>query len=791
MVKGCRAALGLGLCVLGIVSFVQGASAQGLKLQDVEGTVRSAQGVPLVGAVVRVVGTERHAVVDPEGVYLLKLPRGEWKLECSYVGYQSAIKTVKIAAEGVRCDWELAEDEVEVREVLVEGEGTSHQLRKAPLMLSVANRAQFKGQVVTLQQMLTQTSGVASMRSGGEGYHSRILVQGLDGKRVGMFIDGMPVGSSEAFDVDRIPAELIERVEVYKGVVPPWLGGDGLSGAVNVVSRAVAGARFEAAYSIGSYASHKGYALGAAHFDKAGIDLTSFASVNYARNNYKFNSPFEPGRIILRDHDRFLAGQASVSLRFSKAYFDMLAISASYDYGYKEVQGGMMNRQNNVQHAFTRMQEGTVSAAMRKHFLEQRLGVEVMLRAAYGVGNVVDTSSWAYNFVGERYPTPGGRGEVGMLPNFSRDVYAGVNAMSNVRYAFTPSHAVHLNASYRYSRKFPHDTLAARYSSFHSGEMPSALHALVAGLSYELNLFDDALRNTLGVKGFYFHDEMWAAPQSFVLQIEPHSVHQSFSWGFVEALSWQPGRPLTLKASVQLQSRLPTSFELFGDGVGIMPGNALRPERSLNVNMGFLWVVNPQGYPHARIEGQGFYMKIRDLIKLTMGFALNMQHENIMQAVGYGADGEVDIHWLPYLSMRMNATYYRLENRSPFDEQGAKNPLYGMRVPNVPWLFGNVALDAHMENPFGFKSYASVYAVCQFTEEFSYAWELSRRNQMRVPQKWNLDAGLSVSFLGRYHLGFVVHNVLGAEQWEEFRYPLPGRTYNAKLRYTLVFDEMK
>ena len=181
----------------------------------------------------------------------------------------------------------------------------------------------------------------------------------------------------------------------------------------------------------------------------------------------------------------------------------------------------------------------------------------------------------------------------------------------------------------------------------------------MGGASYELRLFEGSLRNILGAKGYYFRDEMWATSQPFALEISPHSQHASFSWGFVEALSWQPWQQLTLKASLQLQSRLPTSFELFGDGMSILPGYQLRPERSLNTNLGLVWLINGTGYPHARVDLQGFYMQIRDLIQLTMGFAFNLLHRNIMQASGYGADGEVEVHWLPYLSTRANATYYR------------------------------------------------------------------------------------------------------------------------------------
>lgn len=757
----------------------------------VRGSVRSTTGAALEGAVVRVEGRVEHALSDAQGHYSLRVPKGEWRLECSYVGYQTAVQTVAAAAESQRCDWELEEERMEVSEVLVSGEGASQRLRKEPMLLSVADRSQFKGQIVSLQQMLTSASGVKAMRSGGEGYRARILVQGLDGKRVGVFVDGVPLGGSAALDLDRVPQELIERVEVYKGVVPPWLGGDGLSGAINVVTRSIPWTRLEAGYSVGSYTSHKGYALGTVHFDNPGIDLSVFAAAHYARNNYTFNSPFAPGHTIERDHDRFIAGQANVGLRFSKTYFDALGFSASYSYDYKEVQGGLMNWQSNVQHAYTRLELGELSALAKKSFFDGRLEVNLALRGSYGVGNVVDTSLWAYDFQGNRYPTAGGRGEVGMLPNFSHDRYIAVIGLLNTRYELSRLHAFHLTVAYRYNRQHPEDTLAARYSHFNVGALPNALHALVGGLTYELSLLAGALRNTLGVKAYYYHNEMSAPAQPFALTVPLRGSHEAYSWGFVEALSWRPWRPVLLKASVQLQSRLPTSDEIFGDGMTILPGYALRPERSLNANLGFVWQINSKGYPHARIEGQGFYMRIRDLIQLAMGFHFNMQHKNLLRAVGYGVEGELEVHWMHWLSTRANATFYRLENREPLDEHGGQNPLYGMRVPNVPWLFGNVTIDAHVENLFGFKNYTSLYASCQATEEFSYGWELSRRDQMKVPRKWNLDLGLYFSFLGQYHVSFAVRNLLNTEQWEEFRYPLPGRTYHAKLRYTIDFGKEK
>ena len=180
----------------------------------VVGRVCSVGGDSLAGAVVCVAGRSEHAVSDANGHYELHLPLGEWTLQCSYVGYKSAVQTVRVTKGVTRCDWRLDEESVAVGAVLVAGAGVSQRERQAPMLISVADKQQFKGQVVTLQQVLTQTSGVQALRSGGEGYHVRLLVQGLDGKRVGMFVDGVPLGHGATFDLDRIPQELGERVAV-------------------------------------------------------------------------------------------------------------------------------------------------------------------------------------------------------------------------------------------------------------------------------------------------------------------------------------------------------------------------------------------------------------------------------------------------------------------------------------------------------------------------------------------------------------------------------------------------
>ena len=57
--------------------------------------------------------------------------------------------------------------------------------------------------------------------SGGVGSDMQLMLDGFSGKHVKVFIDGVPQeGAGTAFDLNNIPVNFAERIEVYKGVVP-------------------------------------------------------------------------------------------------------------------------------------------------------------------------------------------------------------------------------------------------------------------------------------------------------------------------------------------------------------------------------------------------------------------------------------------------------------------------------------------------------------------------------------------------------------------------------------------
>ena len=111
-----------------------------------------------------------------------------------------------------------------------------------------------------LSHALDRISGVRIRETGGVGSNSTFSLNGFSGRQVRFFIDGVPMENfGTSFQINNIPINLAERIEVYKGVVPISFGADALGGAVNIVTTKRAGRYIDASYSYGSFNTHKSY----------------------------------------------------------------------------------------------------------------------------------------------------------------------------------------------------------------------------------------------------------------------------------------------------------------------------------------------------------------------------------------------------------------------------------------------------------------------------------------------------------------------------------------------------
>lgn len=617
----------------------------GLEAQAV-GTVRGVTvdamtNEPLGDVSIVVRGTEIGATSGATGVFLLPgVPVGAQTLVVSRIGYAAEERKVDvIAGDTLRLRFALRSSPVNLDELAVTAEAEATQIRESPFSVTVIDGQRLAGRGLTLDEALQRVTGVQIRRSGGLGSASIFNIRGLEGQRVQIYIDGNAADvAGDAFSLDDIPLQLVERIEVYKGVVPARFGGDGLGAAVNVVTIHPEGGYLDVGYAAGSYGQHQ---LSATVKRRLGSGFEGSLSVNLdrAENDYVMESPYLTDIRIRRDHDQFERLVAGGSLTTDRLWFDELEMEAAYIATRRELQG----IQTNVQHAQTHSGFGVVvldgEATGR---LGGRLDLRIGGAFASTRSGLTDTSSVRYTFDGTSYPSPNGRGELGVLPSDSDNRTTLFRHRTTATYRFAPEHIANLTYVLDWSRYRPSDPVANHYSGRNVSEFPGDQSSAVVGLSHEWRPAGDRFVNVFGVRGYAFRSKGTPSNLNDPAAERPPEVRNStVTAGASEAVRYRLTPTLLAKGSVEWARRLPTSSELFGDGLLVTAAPALRPERSLNFNIGLQYDRTFDDGRRVQAQVNGFWMNLRDMIRLAQGFAGLAAYTNQGAARIRGAEAEI------------------------------------------------------------------------------------------------------------------------------------------------------
>ena len=164
---------------------------------EVKGHVKDAAGEDIIGATVRVEGTQTATVSDFDGNFVLKAKEGA-TITVSYVGYQTA--TVKAAPT---VEVTLVDDETVLQDVVVIGYGSVRKSDATGSVMSVEADQLNKGLATSPADLLQgKTPGVQIVtNSGAPGAGAKIRIRGGSSLSASndplIVIDGLPISSTE------------------------------------------------------------------------------------------------------------------------------------------------------------------------------------------------------------------------------------------------------------------------------------------------------------------------------------------------------------------------------------------------------------------------------------------------------------------------------------------------------------------------------------------------------------------------------------------------------------------
>lgn len=685
--------------------------------------------------------------------------------------------------------------EVTLGEVTVMANGVGRVKQSAFNTVAISTR-EMQNTTKNLSDALAKAPGLRLREAGGVGSDMSLMMDGLSGKHVKIFIDGVPQeGVGASFGLNNIPVSFADRIEVYKGVVPVGFGTDAIGGVVNVVTnRKYRGWHLDASYSYGSFNTHKSN-ISFSHTLNNGFTYEITAFQNYSDNNYRVESAvedFETGRIdrsklesVKRFNDTYHneAVVAKVGV-VAKSWADRLLVGIRMSQMYKEIQTGV--RQEIVygqKHRRSHALQPSVEYAKRGLFTR---GLDLMLTASYNrdVTTNIDTASCKYNWRGETAPL-NSPGEQSLL--HSRATNHNWNSTATVNYRIGRAHLVTFN------NVFTHFT-RGNASLLTAATLTDAIDKLtrknIAGLQYRLM---PSGKWNLSVFGKYYNLYV-AGPVAATEAMDQYvrASHSTDFWGYGAASTWFVAKGLQAKLSYEKACRLPTIEETFGNEDLETGDMAIKPERSHNVNLNVSYS-RRFGSHSLYVEGGLVYRDTKDYIQRSImslsGGKYAAAYINYGNVLTKGYNISLCYGFDRWLSVGGNVTKMNVcDNMPTAMGSSVANINYKQRISNLPYLFADSDVNLSWHNCVSKGNTLSLTYDNQYLHSFTYYSSNigANKGDYVVPDQFSHNLTLTYSLMrGRYSVSLECRNFTDEKLYDNFSLQKAGRAFYAKVRVRL------
>ena len=764
--------------------------------------------LPISGAYISIKNTKRKTVSGKMGDYQIGVPaKGTYVVEISYIGYKRVRQAI-VSSGDVTKDFFLEPSVNALNEVVVNTSSQKaeiNRIRQSPMAVTVVDGEKLRGRSSGIEEILTRTSGIKVRKTGGLGSASRISVHGLEGKRVAVYINGFPLNSPDgSFDINDIPIDVIKYIEVYKGIVPAEYGGDGLGGAINIVTREDECDLVGFTQELASFGTFKTLASAQKLFAKPGILFNVAFFKNKSKNNYMMswpvfetNLPASEYRKVRRNNDYYDADFYHVGIGFRKLYFDKLDLECAF-YRNKK---GIQSLNFDSRHAYTKSLNIMPTLDLEKNnFIFKGLDMRNTLVAPIIRSNMTDTATTKTQWDGTVTQAIGETED--NLFNESHNRQFELRNKLNLKYMLG-RHSFNLNDQFVLSDYRPKDERMNEYLGFDPSSFPSKMISNNIGFSHLYVSSDNRFQNSLTMSIYYLKSKIFRTSDALskdhaedVAAPKQTSVNKTY-YGFSEGVSYEFWKGVRGKISFSHNVRIPDTGELFGNGISIKPSVNLQPEVGNNLNVGIIIDRrNLCGLTRVQWETNFYYMYMKNMIRLFPADTRSI-YTNLGKTSTLGFDTDIKVDVTPNIYAYFNLTLQDIRDRQKWlnDEKGTDNPTYDKHVPNIPSFYYNYGMEYHVEGLLGKKELSRVYVDVSHVGEFDWGWQMStlpdQRKKWLIPSNDLFTIGLQQSFWhNNISLSFEVENIFDKENYMEFKMPLQGRTFKAKLRFNLFRDKI-
>lgn len=763
---------------------------------EISGVVKDQNGNAVFGATIIVKDYNTGAVTNEAGHFsIMGNFRGQLELETSFLGYKTKKTSLDLEAEKHKdLTIHLEELATDLETVNISAKSKIQQIEALAYNIEVIDAKKLHNTTLDIGHALDRVSGIRIREDGGVGSRMNLSMNGFRGNQVKIFIDGIPMENfGSSFQLNNIPINLAERIEVYKGVVPVGLGADALGGAVNIVTNTFNKNHLDVSYSYGSFNTHRSN-LNAVFVNKSGFTVQLNAFQNYSDNDYKVNvdvadlqtGEYFPNEEVKRFNDEYhnetFIGNIGV---VNKSYADRLLLGITLGQNYREIQTGA--RQVSVYGE--RHTRGNIIMPSLKYQKKNLLveGLDVNLNANYNLGKekIIDTVHRRYNWFGDYvdYDGPGGE------RTYTHTEFQNNNGVvtANFEYKINEEHAISLSNVLNTFDRERKNLLNAENDLY---EQPQKSNKNVLGLGYKFEKEDWSITGFVkDYKQVNIFEEAYNPTGDYGDVAYRHKKDRFNDFGYGFAGTYFLTEDLQVKASFEKSYRLPEPNELYGDGGILFEGNtSLKPESSYNYNLGASYWFNFNNLHHINLSANGFYRDSKDFIRPVLNQNQVLQvMDNLADVTNLGVETEVRYSFKDKFSAGANLTYQNLRNNTKYvGGQTSESVVYRDRIPNIPYFYGNADASYNFKSPFNKSHPVSVGYNLLYVHAFYLYWPSLGSTKLDVPEQVSHDMNITYNFgeESNFQLTVECRNIFDKKLYDNFSLQKPGRNFTGKIRYS-------
>lgn len=766
----------------------------------ISGKVMSNRGESLAGAIVTINPTT-GTVSDSDGNFKFEAPFQEvFTLTVRLLGYDSSVVRVpcKPGVTELTLKLKLKEAGRELKEVNIEAQTSASQSADRPQTIAAINVKAVANRATSTFQLLNGAAGLRVRQTGGLGSNADISINGISGKQIKLFVDGIPLDNTGIYTAFyNVPVNLLDRIEIVKGVVPVYLGADALGGAINIVTRQPTSNYIGGSYERSSFHTNKSSFIANYFIPKTSLRVGVSSYYNESENDYKIEAEGRnPDRTTYVDnftkfHDAFQSRMIKGELTLLKqSWTDAFSISYTATGARKEIQQNPYFPKLSVVFGSAFLTESSQRAELK--FDKTSLGVKGLDLSTYFsytklITHLRDTNSGKYAWNGEEYFRNATGAEIsGTKHELFLNTY---NLLSRalLSYHVNTNHTFNLNVVLSNVEQKGQDTAASRNGKKPDVyAVPQYVRKTVAGFSFTSKFFNQRLVNDVGVK--YYEIGFKAVSTSiFSNDLIPFTASKS-SRGVFEAVRYELLKDrVFVKASYEYATRLPDQYEVLGDRVFIITNPAIKPEVSNNINAGFQLLFDGK-LGKFTFDANYFNRYTKDNIYLAIAAA--SQYQNLATVLYRGFDADLGFSPVPFVNLKLNLTYQQSINRSDTTglNPGIDKRFYNAQLPNKPVLFSNAEVNLFYPGLFKKNDRMQLYWWSNYTDKYylNFAKDGLEDAKLRIPRQLVQNLGLSYTIAGgTSSLSLEAHNFENQTTYDYFKIQRPGRSYHVKLSFFL------